>query len=331
MDEQEINNPSSKKFWLIGLIVVTILVGIGAGYYFFIDNKDQEDSQEATAKVEDESKSEVSKAWKEGGVAIAGKYADAEVIELDNGKYRMYYSIEPEVPGNKLEMFSALSSDGISWTNEVGVRKTFAVFPDIIELPDGRFRVYFQNERVIKSAISSDGLNFTDESGIRIDKPEQGYEIDAIGANSTYQMDDSSYLMVYSGTKENTRYDDEVPNNKIANLFYATSLDGLTWQKKGLAVSSDNTILKGWSDGAELVNFDGELRLYFWSYMGVYYTVFKDGAFSDNIIFDFTNNTDSSRVYPQNPPGDPTLIKIQNKWYMYYGQHEKGIYYATYE
>jgi hypothetical protein len=35
--------------------------------------------------------------------------------------------------------------------------------------------------------------------------------------------------------------------------------------------------------------------------------------------------------FPENPPGDPTLIEINDKWFMYYGQHTKGIYYATLE
>ncbi|MBI2627438.1 hypothetical protein HYW72_00750, partial [Candidatus Nomurabacteria bacterium] len=93
-------------------------------------------------------------AWQLGGIAIAGKYADAEIVELGSGNYRMYYSIEPEVPGNKLEVFSATSTDGINWKKEEGVRKEFATFPDVVKLPDGRFRMYFQNAGVIKSAIS---------------------------------------------------------------------------------------------------------------------------------------------------------------------------------
>jgi len=47
-------------------------------------------------------------------------------------------------------------------------------------------------------------------------------------------------------------------------------------------------------------------------------------------VFDFTNNKDSMAKFPPNPPGDPTLAKIKDKWFMYYGQHGKGIYYATY-
>ena len=40
---------------------------------------------------------------------------------------------------------------------------------------------------------------------------------------------------------------------------------------------------------------------------------------------------DPMHRFPPSPPGDPTLGKIGNKWHMYYGQHTKGIFYATLE
>jgi hypothetical protein len=36
-------------------------------------------------------------------------------------------------------------------------------------------------------------------------------------------------------------------------------------------------------------------------------------------------------MYPLNLPSDPTLTNINGTWYMYYGIHEKGIYYTTLE
>src|SRR3989344_3329733 len=60
--------------------------------------------------------------WVYKGSAIEGNYADSDFVDLGNGKYRMYYATEPEVPGNKLEVYSAVSSDGVEWTPENGVR-----------------------------------------------------------------------------------------------------------------------------------------------------------------------------------------------------------------
>lgn len=268
------------------------------------------------------------KNWKEIGVAISGTYADAEVVDLGDGKFRMYYSAEPEVLGNKLEIFSATSTDGINWTKEVGIRKTFATFPDVVKLPDGRWRLYFQNMGVIKSAISSDGLNWTDETGVRVNQKEAGFSVETVGAQSTTRLADGTYIMVYRGVENKPYGTERLPNQTTSNYFYAVSTDGITFAKKGLAVDARNEILKGFADGAEWVKWDnGELRLYFWSYGGVYHVVYKDGVFSNIPIFDFTNQP--GQIMSPNPPSDPTIVKVNGKWLMYYGQHTKGIYYAT--
>ena len=140
------------------------------------------------------------------------------------------------------------------------------------------------------------------------------------------------YLMVYAGAI-NERYSAElVPNSETHVLMWATSLDGLTFERKGMALDSRNSVFKGWLDGPELVMWDGGLRLYFWSYMGVYHVTYQDGSFSEEAVFDFTKPSDNPlAVFPEDPPGDPTLASINGKWFMYYGQHTQGIYYATME
>src|SRR3972149_8688477 len=100
----------------------------------------------------------------------------------------MYYSVEPEVPGNNLEIYSSVSTDGINWTQEEGIRKTMATFPDVVKLPDGTWRMYFQNAGVIKSAVSSNGLSWTDEPGVRISKNESGYDLENVGAQGTIRL-----------------------------------------------------------------------------------------------------------------------------------------------
>lgn len=276
--------------------------------------------------------SEISKTttvWKEKGTAISGKFADAEVVEFEEGKFRLYYSVEPEVAGNKLELYSATSTDGINWTQEEGIRKTMATFADAVKLPDGSWRMYFQNSGVIKSAISSDGLTWQDETGTRIDAIESGYDLENVGAQTTLMLDDGSYIMVYRGTiEEPYQTSEKIPNNNTQLFFYATSTDGINFTKKGIALDSRNDTLYGLVDGAEWVKWQEELRLYFWSYSGVYHLTYANGIFSVNPIFDFINNNNSQNKFPPNPPGDPTLAKIKDTWFMYYGQHTLGIYYA---
>src|SRR3989344_6482795 len=166
--------------------------------------------------------------WQFGGIAIQGNYADAEIVKLGNENYRMYYSIEPEVPGNKLEMFSAVSTDGIDWNKEEGIRKDFATFPDVVKLPDGRFRMYFQNAGVIKSATSHDGLIWIDDPGIRIYKIELGFKLEDVGAQGTIRLEDGTYIMAYRGTvNEPYQTAEKIPNKDTHIYFWATSKDGL--------------------------------------------------------------------------------------------------------
>ncbi|MCX6780095.1 MAG: hypothetical protein NT034_02865 [Candidatus Magasanikbacteria bacterium] len=112
--------------------------------------------------------------------------------------------------------------------------------------------------------------------------------------------------------------------------MWATSQDGLNFEKKGIALDSRNDEFKGFLDGCEFVKWDdNSLRMYFWSYKGIYHTEFKDNKFSATAQFDYSNNADSKMDFPMSPPSDPTVIKIGGKWFMYYGQHTKGIDYAV--
>ncbi|MCX9012993.1 MAG: hypothetical protein OIN66_17975 [Candidatus Methanoperedens sp.] len=269
--------------------------------------------------------------WKYGGVGVAGTYADAEIVDLGNGRYRMYYAVEPEVPGNKLEVFSAVSGDGMDWKKEDGVRREFSVFPDVVKLPDGRYRMYFQNQGVIKSAISSDGLSWTEEAGVRIDGTNTaGLKLENVAAPTTMKIGDE-YVMVYRGTV-NQKYPAEVPNSNMQLFLWAISKDGMVFEKKGIALDSRNSIFQGLLDGPELVRWDdGSIRLYFWSYRGIFHTVFKNGSFSQETGFDYTTASNLGMLFPPDPPCDPTLAKIGNKWFLYYGIHTKGINYATLE
>jgi hypothetical protein len=308
------------KWWF--LIAIPLLIILVIGIFFKLYNKN------TPSPIVLNSDQKGGDTWTETGNAINGKYADAEVVDLGNGKFRMYYSVEPEVQGNKLEMYSSVSTDGKNWTKETGTRKEFATFPDVIKLPNGKFRLYFQNAGVIKSAISSDGLTWTDEPGIRINNDESGYNLDMVGAQTTTLLQDGTFIIVYRGAENKPYGKEKLPNNNTTYLFYAISSDGINFTKKGIAVDSQNSTLKGFIDGAEWAKWDNnELRLYFWTYSGIYHLVYKNGIFSDNPLFDYSNHP--GQPMSSDPPGDPSLVKIDNTWYMYFGLHTKGIYYAT--
>lgn len=139
------------------------------------------------------------------------------------------------------------------------------------------------------------------------------------------------YVIVYFGAI-NQKYINAglVPNEETHLFLWAISQDGLVFEKKGIALDSRNSEFKGWLDGPEFTKWDdGSIRLYFWLYRGIYHVEFKDNKFSQAAQFEYT--TEAGNPFPQNPPGDPTLAKINGEWFMYYGQHLKEIYFATYE
>lgn len=131
---------------------------------------------------------------KESGVRIApvggsgnpeSMVCDATIIDLPDGKIRMYYkgANGPGGPGQALhKVFSAISSDGLCFQKEglsVDSEKTgdrgWASVPEAIKLPDGRIRIYyvsgdFEALGGTMSAISQDGLSFQKEAGPRIKK-----------------------------------------------------------------------------------------------------------------------------------------------------------------
>ncbi|OGY26437.1 MAG: hypothetical protein A2Z11_00010 [Candidatus Woykebacteria bacterium RBG_16_43_9] len=314
------------KKLLIGLIIFLLLVAVVLVIFFFVWPKA---TTPPRRKATQNAKSAEDSPWQVGQVAVGGNYADAEVIKMADDKYRLYYSIEPEVKGNKLEMYSALSSNGINWEQEAGIRNTFKTFPDLVKLADGSYRMYYQTAGEIKSSTSSDGLNWTEDVGVRVSggNPE-GLDLDNVAASTTILLPDQSYLMVYRGQIDK-KYRGDVPNQSTQLFFWAESPDGLKFEKKGIAVDSRNDSLLGMIDGPELIKWDdGSIRLYFWGYKGVYYSTYKNGQFTDPTLT-FTTSTDSKLMFPPNPPGDPTLAKIGQTWFMYYGQHEKGIFYTT--
>jgi hypothetical protein len=245
----------------------------------------------------------------------------------------MYYCVESHVPGNRSEIYSAISKDGKKWTQENGVRRTYSVFPDIVKLPDGRWRMYFANATGIGSCISDDGLEWKDVPGIRIDTGNNlGLEFEHVSASTTMLLDDGTYIMVYSGSI-NKKYKQDLPNYNTRIFLWATSKDGINFEKKGIALDSRNEEFLGLMDGPEFFKWnDGSIRLFFWSYMGIYSSTYNNGKFSAPVI-EYTNVTerDLNKVfpYPYPGPGDPALIKIGDTIFMYHGFHPNGIHYVT--
>ena len=121
------------------------------------------------------------------------------IVLFPERTYRMYYTQilpRPNFPagandfGNaSARILSAVSSDGIHWEPESGIRLSpeqggagefRVVSPDVVPVAgvEGRLRMYYECCRgpqsapnSIRSAVSEDGLNWTVEPGVRLETP----------------------------------------------------------------------------------------------------------------------------------------------------------------
>ncbi len=118
--------------------------------------------------------------------------------------------------------------------------------PDIIVLPDGRFRMYYAGplspsvsgaRHAIKSAVSADGLNWTVESGIRLlgdgdgDGGPDGAPANegVVNGPRVIRLSDGTYRMYYQANTLGFI----PPDYRVKS---ATSTDGLTFAREGTRV-----------------------------------------------------------------------------------------------
>jgi len=170
--------------------------------------------------------------------ALIHQCVDPNLIQLPDGRLRLYYvavfsDADPANSLEDMEVRSAVSSDGIEWSAEPGVRfKGLVMDPDVVPLPDGRYRMYF-TARVpehlkgpddlpiaICSAISDDGLTFVEEPGLR-------WKLGS--ASSTILLPDGRFRMYYHHCEATERIRGGDPTSVILS---AVSDDGLEFTEE---------------------------------------------------------------------------------------------------
>jgi len=154
------------------------------------------------------------------------------ITKLDDGRFRLYYCGSEEI-------FSAISSDGINFTQESGVRispdssnkfEKIVSDPTLVKLSDGKVRLYYKGAdsnqggpgqaiHKIFSAISSDGLNFQRE-GLRIDSELSGDKGWASVPEAVKLPDGRVRLYFVTGDDSN------------GGIMTMTSADGLNFEER---------------------------------------------------------------------------------------------------
>ncbi len=198
-------------------------------------------------------------------------YAMPSVIELLDGRWRMYY--------NSGGIQSAVSDDGLNFQTE-GLRlATNLVGPTVIRLDDGTYRMYLQDcgEEVafptppacqIKSAISSDGFNWDMEPGIRLDGTKPPFYGAFISTPSIVKLSDGSFRLYFLAGSE------KLDKEGMEGIYSTDSINGLSF--------SNITFLFGKyidEEGREIgtadpcaVKIEGGWRIYYASDCGPYST-----------------------------------------------------------
>ena len=115
------------------------------------------------------------KTWKTGSAQVSKSRsgqagADPQAVMTDNGQLRLYYVVFPNKPApgqppgtdSVNKVYSAVSSDGIHFTEEHGVRFEYAQItdPDIIKIGSTWFMYIAQGQKQIY-ATATDGLSFS--------------------------------------------------------------------------------------------------------------------------------------------------------------------------
>lgn len=193
-----------------------------------------------------------------------------ETIILPDGTYRMYYSNEryPFVGPLWGHILSAVSTDGLTWTKESGIRVDYggtydallALSPNIVERSDGTYRMYYagydgEHYRIL-SAVSVDRLTWTKEPAVRIDIGGT-YDSQSACHPKVIQVPDGRYIMLYDGGDP----------EGIGRILSAVSTDGLTWTKEsGIRIDGEGLPegpYKGVAPGEIIQLSDNQYRVYF--------------------------------------------------------------------
>ncbi|MBI5652758.1 MAG: hypothetical protein HZC40_20275 [Chloroflexi bacterium] len=178
---------------------------------------------------------------------LADQASVPEVMHTSKGMVWAYWVDFSQFTGMHQEKIGvAKSADGKTWeklgtVKFAGLGNITPVDPDVIELPDGRRRMYFFNiaketrENPIHSAISADGINYTLEPGTR-------FQQTGIFDPDVIRMKDGRYRMYL---------------NSDGSVISATSNDGLSFS----ADPGTRVQVRGSIPGS-IVLADGTIRLY---------------------------------------------------------------------
>lgn len=195
--------------------------------------------------------------WQLQGLAFEQEYRNgslimADVLPIDDGTYRMYYTVNAQ---DHKSINLAVSEDALHWKVQGVVldgatEKTDREFeiggPSVIKLTEGGYRMYYRTSEQVKeghphyhirSAYSEDGIVFIRDEGVRIDLNQYDDSSDyiLIGHSRMFMNDEGTYVAILTANK--------IGDNGPSDIFVASSQDGMDWEIGDL-------LYKDWHDPA---------------------------------------------------------------------------------
>jgi hypothetical protein len=222
--------------------------------------------------------------------------ADATVIRLNDGRWRMY------VFGDTAYK-SAVSSDGLSFTMESGFRmREGAGQARAWRLDDGRIRLYFSSNGIGSAVSADDGLTFTEESGMRLSSSAAG--MSQLTGPGIIKLRSGIYRMYFS--------DLPIPGEGVKPhlIKSASSGDLLTWtMDSGVRVGTGATITGNAEHPAAIVNSDGSVTMFYFrnTDLKLYQSTSTDGL------------TFSTELWTGLDLNDPDIVTLSNGTVRLYG------------
>ena len=263
-----------KNTLLLIVALVFIVVLIGGGFYLLQTKKG---AGESSVILGPDKEIEVPTSFSFNSLAVGeelGEIFDGaifmpEIITLDDGTYRMFYTVASSMDSEVgSEIRYADSSDGFQWESKgvalSGGKDTNS--PDfllggasVVRLENGDWRMYYRATQWYKeisskplyqnfSAISKDGEVFTRELGTRISI--QHYDNDSqfsiAGHGRYFQNDDGLFIGIFSANY--------IDASGASDLVLMTSEDGLNW-------GNFRTLYEDWHDPTVIIK-DGQFVMY---------------------------------------------------------------------
>ena len=147
--------------------------------------------------------------------------------------------------------------------------------PRVIELADGRFRLFATGADGIRSAISDDGVSFVVEDGLRVSAASVG-ATSLTGPSNIVKTSDGSWRMYFSELPipagEPSPTADPVPGDSVPgtvtvtkhSIYSASSDDLETWVvDEGVRIGTDATLTGSGEHPAAIANADGSVSIFY--------------------------------------------------------------------